>query len=152
VASEFIRSERIAYFTMEIALRSDVPTYAGGLGVLAGDTVRSAADLELPLVTVTLASRRGYFRQILDASGRQTEQPDDWDPAKFCRLLEARVSVPIEGRQVWVGVWLYVLEGHLGGRQPVLLLDTDLADNTPADREITHYLYGGDNAYRVLAG
>lgn len=146
---EFIHDERIAYFTMEIALRSDIPTYGGGLGILAGDTVRSCADLELPLVTVSLVSRAGYFRQYLDETGRQREEPDTWDPAAFADPLEARVAVTIEGRPVWIGGWLYVHEGHLGGRQPVILLDTDLAENYPADRELTHYLYGGDQTYRL---
>ncbi|HEY0634183.1 MAG TPA: alpha-glucan family phosphorylase [Gammaproteobacteria bacterium] len=146
---EFTQSERIAYFTMEIALRSEIPTYSGGLGVLAGDTVRSAADLELPLVTVSLASRQGYFRQSIDAQGRQQEVPDPWDPAQCAQSLPARVVVPIEGRRVWVGGWLYVLEGYLGRRQPVILLDTDLADNAPEDRQLTHYLYGGDTNYRL---
>jgi len=149
MSREFIYSDRIAYFSMEIALRPDIPTYSGGLGVLAGDTVRSAADLDLPLVTVSLVSRAGYFRQCLDEAGRQNEASDPWDPAAFTRPLEARVSVPIEGRNVWVGGWLYVLEGHMGGRQPVILLDTDLADNNAADRELTHYLYGGDKTYRL---
>lgn len=146
---EFIHDERIAYFTMEVALRSDIPTYSGGLGILAGDTVRSAADLELPLVTVTLVSRAGYFRQSIDAEGNQREAPDHWDPSRHARPLKARVSVRIEQRTVWVGGWLYVLEGHRGGRQPVVLLDTDVAENSPADRELTHYLYGGDAAYRL---
>lgn len=146
---EFIQSERIAYFTMEVALRSDIPTYSGGLGVLAGDTVRSAADLELPLVTVSLVNRAGYFRQRIDEAGRQHEEPDVWDPAAWARPLQARVAVPIEGRDVWVGGWLYVLTGHMGGRQPVILLDTDLDENGTADRELTHHLYGGDEAYRL---
>ena len=118
MSREFIHSDRIAYFTMEIALRSDIPTYSGGLGVLAGDTVRSAADLELPLVTVSLASRLGYFRQHIDEAGRQQEDPDSWDPAALALPLQARVVVAVEGRDVWVGGWLYVLEGHMGGRQP----------------------------------
>ena len=149
MTGEFIHSERIAYFTMEIGLRPDIPTYSGGLGVLAGDTVRAAADLELPLVTVTLVNRAGYFHQCIDAAGRQQEEPDLWNPAQHARPLQARVVVPIEGHDVWVGGWLYVLEGHMGGRQPVILLDTDLADNSPGDRELTHYLYGGDEVYRL---
>ena len=146
---EFIHEPRIAYFSMEIALRNEIPTYAGGLGILAGDTVRSAADLGLPIVAVSLVSRAGYFRQEIDAQGRQADRPDPWDPARWARPLEAKVAVPIEGRQVWVSAWLYVLASQWDGRQPVLLLDTDLAENTPADREITHYLYGGDEAYRL---
>lgn len=146
---EFIHQPRIAYFSMEIALRSEIPTYAGGLGILAGDTVRSATDLELPMVAVSLVSRAGYFRQEIDAQGRQLEQAATWDPSRWAQLLGAKIAVPIEGRTVWIGAWLYVFEGHMGGRQPVLLLDTDLNENHSEDREITHYLYGGDNVYRL---
>jgi starch phosphorylase len=147
---DFIRAPRIGYFSMEIALRSDIPTYSGGLGVLAGDTMRSATDLELPLVAVSLASRHGYFRQEIDAQGRQVEHVDAWNPAERCQCaLAAKITVPIEGRAVWVGGWLYVLEGHMGGRQPVILLDTDLDENTDADRALTHELYGGDADYRL---
>jgi len=135
---------------MEIALRSEIPTYAGGLGVLAGDTLRSAADLSLPLVGVTLVSRAGYFRQQILSGGRQLELPASWDPARWARPLDAKVAVRIEDRAIWVGAWLYVVESHLGGRAPVILLDTDLPENGPADREITHRLYGGDEAYRLM--
>ncbi|MFH1820113.1 MAG: alpha-glucan family phosphorylase [Pseudomonadota bacterium] len=146
---DFIHQQRVAYFSMEIALRNEIPTYSGGLGVLAGDTVRSAADLELPLVAVTLASRAGYFRQAIDAQGRQVEQPALWEPREWAQPLDAKIAVSIEGRVVWIGAWLYVLESHMGGRQPVLLFDTDLDENRPDDREITHYLYGGDETYRL---
>ncbi len=145
---EFNRTPRIAYFTMEVALRNDIPTYAGGLGVLAGDTLRSAADLQLPMVTVSLISRAGYFRQEI-VDGRQVERAQFWDPAQSLRSLNAKVAVNIECRQVWVGAWMYVLPGIDGGRQPVVLLDTDLAENSAPDREITHYLYGGDDHYRL---
>ena len=147
---EFVSEARVAYFSMEIALRSEIPTYAGGLGVLAGDTLRSAADLSLPLVAVTLVSRAGYFRQELDAAGRQIEHPALWDPARWAAPLDAKVAVHIEDRPVWVGAWLYVVESDLGGRAPVILLDTDFAENAPADREITHLLYGGDDRYRLM--
>jgi starch phosphorylase len=147
--NEFILEKRIAYFSMEIALRNEIPTYAGGLGVLAGDTVRSGADLEVPLVVVSLVSRAGYFRQEIDAQGRQLERPDPWDPGRFAKPLDAKIAVPIEGREVWVRGWLYTLKGHMNGREPVILLDTDLDENCAHDREITHYLYGGDAAYRL---
>lgn len=145
---EFVHQPRVAYFTMEIALRNEIPTYSGGLGVLAGDTVRAATDLVLPMVAVSLVSRAGYFRQEIDAQGRQVEHPVSWNPAQFAQWLDAKVAVPMEGRVVWIGAWLYVLEGHMGGRQPVLLLDTDLDDNHIEDRGITHQLYGGDDTYR----
>jgi starch phosphorylase len=146
---EFIHGSRVAYFSMEIALRNEIPTYAGGLGVLAGDTVRSAVDLMIPIVAVSLISRAGYFHQQIDVQGRQVEQAIFWEPERWTRALDAKVAVPIEGRTVWVGAWLHVVEGHMGGRQPVLLLDTDLNENHPDDREITHYLYGGDMTYRL---
>jgi starch phosphorylase len=145
---EFLHEPRVAYFSMEIALRSEIPTYAGGLGVLAGDTMRSATDLELQMVGVSLVSREGYFRQEIDAQGHQLEHPATWDPKRWAQPLDAKIAVPIGGRTVWIGAWLYVMEGSMGGRQPVLLLDTDLDENSNEDRKITHYLYGGDNAYR----
>ncbi|MBI3773476.1 MAG: alpha-glucan family phosphorylase [Gammaproteobacteria bacterium] len=144
----FIHVPRIAYFSMEIALRSDIPTYAGGLGVLAGDTLRASADLELPLVAVTLVSRLGYFRQELDAQGRQIEHPDPWSPEQWTRRLDAKISVPVEGRDVWVQAWLWVVKGVMDYPVPVILLDTDVDENDPRDRELTHYLYGGDEKYR----
>lgn len=146
---EFTREPRVAYFSMEIALRSEIPTYAGGLGVLAGDTLRSAADLALPLVAVSLVSRAGYFRQKINPSGGQTEAPAFWNPEQWARRLEAKIAVPIAGRSVWIGAWLYVLESGTGAREPVLLLDTDLDENHADDRTITHCLYGGDDAYRL---
>lgn len=146
---EFIHPPRVAYFSMEIALRNEIPTYAGGLGVLAGDMVRSAADLMLPMVAISLVSRAGYFRQRIDEQGRQIELPDYWQPELWAKPLDAKVAVTIEGRSVWVSAWLYLVEGLSGGRQPVLLLDTDLNENMPEDRELTHYLYGGDATYRL---
>jgi starch phosphorylase len=145
----FLRHRRVGYFSMEIALRSDIPTYSGGLGVLAGDSLRSAADLRIPLVGVTLVSREGYFRQSFDADGRQVEEPDPWSPPAAAEALPAKVSVEIGGREVWIGGWLYVVEGVNGGRQPVVLLDTGLTENEPRDRGITDRLYGGDAAYRL---
>ena len=147
--AHFLTSRRIGYFSMEIALEPGIPTYSGGLGVLAGDTLRSAADLEIPMVAVTLVSRQGYFRQEIDAEGRQIEHPDPWNPADRADTLPAKVSVRIERRIVWVGGWLYVLTGLGGGREPVILLDTDLPENAPEDRRITDHLYGGDAAYRL---
>jgi glycogen phosphorylase len=146
---EFLHEPRVAYFSMEIALRTEIPTYAGGLGVLAGDTLRAAADLSLPLIGVSLVSRGGYFQQEIDASGRQSEHPSPWDPGQWAHQLDAKIAVRIERRAVWIGAWLYVLESHMGGRAPVILLDTDLPENRADDREITHYLYGRDQEYRL---
>lgn len=140
----------IAYFSMEIALQDDIPTYSGGLGVLAGDMMRSAADLGVPLLGVTLASRAGYFAQRLVA-GAQMEQPQPWDPAQHAEKLPAKVLVPVGERDVWVGGWRYLVQSRCIGRGAgqVILLDTDLPENAPQDRELTHHLYGGDDSYRL---
>lgn len=139
----------IAYFTMEIALRPEIHTYSGGLGVLAGDMARSCADLELPVVFVTLASRMGYLRQEIGPAGNQIDHPDPWDPDKWAIPLEAMISVPIDGRSVWIRPWLYKVTCPLGHQVPVILLDTDVDSNDSSDRHITDRLYGGDDADRL---
>lgn len=146
---QFVSRIHIAYFSMEIALRPELHTYAGGLGVLAGDTVRSCADLDLPVVFVTLVSRGGYFRQELDLEGSQIEQPDPWEPERWASPLAATIGVEIEQRDVWVRPWLYIHSCSRGHAVPIILLDTDIDQNDGRDREITHFLYGGDEAYRL---
>ena len=145
----FARRARIAYFSMEIALRPEIHTYSGGLGVLAGDTARSAADLNLPMVFVSLLSRDGYVRQTIAPGGIQISEPNPWSPEKWAHPLPSMVAVSIEGRNVWIRPWLHVVECPLGHRLPVLLLDTDLEQNAVEDRELTSALYGGDAAYRL---
>ncbi len=147
---ELTREPKIAYFSMEIGVHNDIPTYSGGLGVLAGDTVRSAADLKLPMVAVTLMATKGYFTQQLDEVGRQTELPAQWDPAAHMHLLPERVAVQVGGRDVTVQAWLYMVKSLTGGILPVFFLDTDLPANTPEHREITAHLYGGDQEYRLV--
>ncbi len=105
---------KIAYFSMEIGLRADMATYSGGLGVLAGDTLRAAADLGLPLVAVTLVHRNGYFRQHLDAVGGQTESPDSWNVPDRLREMDPRVDVEIEGKTVRLRAWLQEIVGVSG--------------------------------------
>jgi len=134
---------------MEIALDKAVPTYSGGLGVLAGDTLRSAADLSVPIVGVTLLHRKGYFEQHLDASGHQTEQPVAWRPEDRLEPVDARTTVVIEGRTVHIRAWKYPVRGVKGHEVPVYLLDTNLDENEEWDRTLTDYLYGGDNHYRL---
>src|SRR3954469_24008779 len=99
----------IAYFSMEICLEQAIPTYSGGLGVLAGDTLRSAADLGVPVVAITLLHRKGYFEQHLDSAGGQTEQPVDWRPDDVLDLVPVTASVLIEGRTVKVRAWRYII-------------------------------------------
>ena len=140
----------IAYFSMEFALEDAMPTYSGGLGVLAGDMMRSAADLGVPLVGVTLASRAGYFRQEI-AGGSQVEREQPWDPSVHAQRLPCTVVVTIGGREVWIGGWRYEVRSphRPAAGVHVLLLDTDLPQNDPDDRTLTHWLYGGDADYRL---
>jgi starch phosphorylase len=142
-------ADTIAYFSMEIGLDAAIPTYSGGLGVLAGDTLRAAADMRLPMVAVTLLHRQGYFRQHLDASGNQSESPVVWVPEEVLEPLSPRVTVTIEGRSVQVGAWRSVVRGVFGHTVPVYFLDTDLEGNSPWDRTLTDHLYGGDSHYRL---
>jgi starch phosphorylase len=142
-------SGQVAYFSMEIAINPAMPTYSGGLGVLAGDTLRSAADLGVPLVAFTLIHRKGYFQQHLDRSGIQTEDVQPWDPAKYCTEEPARITVSIEDRIVTVRAWRYDLQGSSGHIVPVYLLDTDVDENGGWDRGLTDHLYGGDTNYRL---
>ncbi len=139
----------IAYFTMDIAIDPGVPTYSGGLGVLAGDMVRSAADFGLPFVAVTLLYRKGYCDQRLDSHGNQSEVPTPWSPEQLLKPLSPRVVVSIEGRKVTVRAWEYLYTGVIGHAVPVYFLDTDLEENDPQDRILTDNLYGGDERYRL---
>jgi starch phosphorylase len=134
---------------MEIGIRSEIPTYSGGLGVLAGDTIRSSADLRIPLVALTLISRKGYIKQKLSDDGRQIEYPDEWDPSKFMDLMPVEVNIKINGRTVKVRSWMYEYQSLTGGLVPILFLDTDVQGNAPEDRQITDFLYGGDESYRL---
>ena len=143
-----IDDRKIAYFSMEAGLESGMPTYSGGLGVLAGDTIRSAADMKLPLVAVSLVHRKGYFYQHIDQAGQQTEDPVDWALDDFLEELPVRTSITIEDRTVQVRAWKYAVTGLTGYIVPVYLLDTDLSENGEWDRTLTHHLYGGDSHYR----
>lgn len=145
----FVKNTSIAYFSMEIGIRPEMHTYSGGLGILAGDTLKSAADLRIPLIGVTLIHRMGYFRQELDPFGRQIEHPDPWDIEKYLQRIDKKITVTIEGKPVYVTAWLYVIESTTGGKVPILFLDTDIPENEPDVRTLTHYLYGGDLAYRL---
>ncbi len=140
---------KIAYFSMEIGLDRHIPTYSGGLGILAGDTLKSCADLNVPIVGVTLLSESGYFYQKLDEQGNQIELPFNFNINDFLTLLPSRTSVTIEGRTVNIRIWYYLISGIGGYLVPVFFLDTNLEENSEWDRELTKYLYGGDEKYRL---
>lgn len=140
---------RVAYFSMEIGIEPGLPTYSGGLGVLAGDTIKGAADLGVPMVAVTLLYRKGYFHQKIDAHGWQHEEPVAWPVEDFVRELPARVTVRIAGRPVVLRAFVREVRGVHGSVAPVIFLDADIPDNDPSDRSLTHHLYGGDANYRL---
>ena len=141
---------KIAYFSMEIGLRDDIPTFSGGLGILAGDTIKSGADMDLPLVAVTLIYHKGYFKQDIDENGCQTALPVIWDPSEILTPAPERINVTIEGRTVYIQAWIYFVESLRGGRGvPVIFLDTNLPENGEDDRGLSEHLYGGDEAYRI---
>jgi starch phosphorylase len=140
---------RIAYFSMEVAVASSIPTYAGGLGVLAGDTLKSCADLRVPVVGVTLLYRKGYFTQKFDEAGAQQEWPVRWNPEHFMEPLPETVDVEIERRVVRVRAWQYTLMGSSGYSVPLVFLDTAVEGNADGDRALTDCLYGGDQRYRL---
>jgi starch phosphorylase len=139
----------IAYFSMEIGLDPNIPTYSGGLGILAGDTIRAAADVNLPYVGITLLTRQGYFLQCLDSDGTQHATPQPWDVRKQLKLCQPQVSVHLDQRHVKVRAWRYTVTGVQGTAVPVIYLDTDMAGNHRDDRALSQALYGGDNAYRL---
>ncbi len=140
---------KVAYFSMEIGLEASIPTYSGGLGVLAGDTIRSAADLKVPMVVNTLLHRKGYFYQKLDPSGWQTEEPVAWIVEDFLEEQSPRIKIQIEQRDVTIRAWKYDVKGHSGFDVPVYFLDANLEENTEWDRTLTDFLYGGDSYYRL---
>jgi len=139
----------VAYFSMEIALENQIPTYSGGLGVLAGDTIRAAADIRLPMVAISLLYRKGYFRQRLSEEGAQTEEDVEWETEKYLKEEEPRVAVTLENRKVELRAWRYMVKGVRGYEVPVYFLDADLETNDPKDRALTGQLYGGDPYYRL---
>jgi len=140
---------KIAYFSMEVGLKSDMPTYSGGLGVLAGDTIRSAAELNVPMVAVTLLHREGYFYQKLALDGTQTEEPAHWVVEDFLQSLEPTVTVNLEGRDVKLRAWKFEVPSFGKDGVPVYFLDANLPENRDWDRTLTDHLYGGDTYYRL---
>src|SRR5471030_3484867 len=119
-----LTERKIAYFSMEIALSKALPTYSGGLGMLAGDTLRSAADTGASMVAVSLCHRKGYFQQHLDASGQQTESDVLWNPETL-PAADQSIVITMQGRDVMIRAWRFDVVGVTGHVIPVFLLDTD---------------------------
>ncbi|MGV8151141.1 MAG: alpha-glucan family phosphorylase [Candidatus Woesearchaeota archaeon] len=140
--------EYIAYFSMEIGISHTIPTYAGGLGILAGDLLKAFADMKVPAVGVTLLNEKGYLKQII-TNGMQYEAPQDWNVAEHLVLLPNQIFVKIDGREVKVRVWKHLVKGISGYTLPVFFLDTNVEGNSDYDKKITSFLYGGDKEYRL---
>ena len=143
------RDKKIAYFSMEICVDARIPTYSGGLGVLAGDMIQSSADLAVPLVGVTLLYKKGYLCQKVGKEGIQQELPEEWNPQDYMELLPNKILIEIEGRKVWVQAWFFCIKGLDNYCIPVFFLDTDLPENSVYDRSLSDFLYGGDRRYRL---
>ncbi|HMA85773.1 MAG TPA: alpha-glucan family phosphorylase [Desulfosalsimonadaceae bacterium] len=143
------QERKVAYFSMEIGLSAELPIYSGGLGVLAGDTIKSFADLGIPAVGVSLLYKKGYFHQEINEAGNQIETPVEWDPAEYMTPLPEKITITIEDRTVIIQAWVHEVKGIKGDSVPILFLDTDIEINAPEDREITGFLYGGEERYRL---
>ncbi|MDD4860300.1 MAG: alpha-glucan family phosphorylase [Dehalococcoidales bacterium] len=149
---EFLGSSEhldVAYFSMEFGLEPAMPTYSGGLGILAGDTIRAAADIKLSMVGVSLLHREGYFRQHLDSTGNQTETNAEWAPEQFLQLLPTRVLINLGGHQIQIQAWRYLVHGHSGHDVPVFFLDTAVPENPEWEQSLTGQLYRNDSKYRL---
>ncbi|MCL1940484.1 MAG: alpha-glucan family phosphorylase [Synergistaceae bacterium] len=140
----------VAYFSMEIGLKESIPTYSGGLGVLAGDILKSGADLGVPMVGITLLYKKGYFVQSFDQNGWQQQKAVQWNPARELTQLPNRISISLQGREIQLSVWSYEIIGLTGFPLPIYFLDSDIEPNHPDDRKLTWELYGGDDRHRLL--
>ena len=139
----------VGYFTAEIGLWSDLSTYSGGLGVLAGDHVKSAADAEIPLVGVTLLYREGYSKQHLDSDGIQSETYPVLDPSEFLELTDITIQLPLDNQTMYARVWCANVVGQTGHKVPVYFLDTTHELNSQYHQEIGQRLYGGNDDTRI---
>jgi len=143
-------NKKVAYMSMEVGLESKMPTYSGGLGILAGDTLKSAADLGLPIVGVTILYHKGYVKQKLNQEGYQIEDDNIWKPSEKMKLLPNEVEVKIENRDVKVKAWEYTIKGVTGHEVPVYFLDTNVEGNSETDKVASRKLYSGDDYLRIL--
>ncbi len=139
----------VGYFSMEIGINTNIPTYSGGLGVLAGDTLRTMADMEIPVIGITLLYKKGYFKQKLDEDGNQTEENIDWDPSEVLTPLDKTITIKIEERKVRIKAWIYNLKGFTEHINPIIFLDSNVEGNSEEDKKLTRHLYGNDVKYRL---
>ena len=140
----------IAYFSAEIGISSSLPTYSGGLGVLAGDHIKASGDIGLNMCAITLLYREGYFKQRIDEEGIQTETYPRFDPYPLLKKLDVRFTLRLRARDVWIQVYRFDYVGHGGHAVPIYFLDTDVEENIKDDRIISQRLYSGNKDHRIL--
>ena len=140
----------IAYFSAEIGISSSLPTYSGGLGVLAGDHIKAAGDIGLNMCAITLLYREGYFKQRIDEEGIQTETYPRFDPYPLLKKLDVKFTLRLRARDVWIQVYRFDYVGHGGHSVPIYFLDTDVEENINDDRIISQRLYSGNKDHRIL--
>ena len=140
----------IAYFSAEIGISSSLPTYSGGLGVLAGDHIKASGDIGLNMCAITLLYREGYFKQRIDEEGIQTETYPRFDPYPLLKKLDVRFTLRLRARDVWIQVYRFDYVGHGGHAVPIYFLDTDVEENIKDDRIISQRLYSGNKNHRIL--
>ena len=139
----------VAYFSMEVAIRSDMSTYSGGLGVLAGDTLKTFADFKYSALGITLLHEKGYVGQSLDSTGKQISHSEMWNKEEYLTKLPFTIDVSLSDHFVVCAVWQYDIVGQFGTTVPVYFLDSNVSENTDYDRTLTSNLYGGDSFYRL---
>ena len=140
----------IAYFSAELGISSRLPTYSGGLGVLAGDHIKASGDIGLNMCAITLLYREGYFKQRIDENGIQTETYPRFDPYPLLTKLNVRFTLRLRGRDVWIQVYRFDYAGHGDQVVPIYFLDTDVEENIKDDRIISQRLYSGNKDHRIL--
>ena len=140
----------IAYFSAEVGISSSLPTYSGGLGVLAGDHIKASGDMGLGMCAITLLYKEGYFKQRVDEEGLQTETYPKFDPHPLLKKLDIKFTLRLRERDVWIQVYQFDYIGQNGHIIPIYFLDTDCEDNFDDDKIITLRLYSGDKDHRIL--
>ena len=141
---------KVAYISMEIGMDSNIPTYSGGLGVLAGDTVRSAADLEIPMVGICLCYSSGYFYQLFNEHGEQKEKEIEWSFFYEFEKVEKPITLKIENKEVKISAWLYRVIGQSGHVLPIYLLTTDIDGNEDWMKNMTGSLYDSTSRWNRI--
>ena len=141
---------KVAYISMEIGMDSNIPTYSGGLGVLSGDTVRSAADLEIPMVGICLCYSSGYFYQLFNEHGEQKEKEIEWSFFYEFEKVEKPITLKIENKEVKISAWLYRVIGQSGHVLPIYLLTTDIDGNEDWMKKMTGSLYDSTSRWNRI--